>query len=671
MRRPALYIPAMVFVFVVFYISAAIVAASPKNLSDDTWILSPSGINNSSKSKHFNDCNKKMKKAVSKQKTVKKESAGEKRMISAKPSVVFYCDGENYVIQDFLSWNKEKAFNGNLLSEAIFVSIDDPGIKKLFKKIGAFCNWSSNEDVLFIHSNGRDIYFTAENSNMKFKNSEFASKIRGYIKEDDKTFVPLSDLTGYLGLLCKVVSAEKNSEILCDLIPTIDEIYIKEDDGTRKLMFHTSIPVKYRIISENLRKVSIFFPQTTWSVKDLENAMGDFNVSYEEMDDNQGTKLTVIHPENWDGCLLPRTVSVDNAIELKPHFPLVSGYRSETLENIKASDESDGRYAIRLMASGPIHYFWRYNNDKKLLTVDFPLVKKDYSIPAQQFDRKYVKCESFLSFSSGYGASRMNIELNDNTGFEFISFEEDPYSLIIKFKKDISFLSTGTEGKGYTGKPENWGTVVIDPGHGGCDPGACNRGMGLREKDLTLDISHRLAKLLREMGWNVVMTRTEDRDVTWAYSPDRAELQARADVANVNNADLFISIHCNASTSSSLNGSSIHWCKEIDYALAQSMKGLLGKTLRLQDRGLYRDNFYVLSHTIMPAVLIETAFISNYNDASKLTDKAFRQGVVSAIAQGLDTHMNGRFARKAKIRKVSASDYPENAGNITRKVYKD
>ncbi len=310
-----------------------------------------------------------------------------------------------------------------------------------------------------------------------------------------------------------------------------------------------------------------------------------------------------------------------------------------------------------MSATGPLHYFWRYVPEKKQLVLDIPLASGGASFVLPAADRAYVKEWTFNTFVSGYGASRLCCVLQDGVSFSFSGGTGDSPALKVQFSRNAAL--SAHEGHGTTGSPEVCGTIVIDPGHGGCDPGACNASKGLKEKDLTLDISTRLAKELRDRGWKVVLTRTTDRDVSWANSPDRVELQARADVGNVNTADAFISIHCNASVASHLSGSSIHWCKESDYGLAKSLQGLLGAALGLTDRGLCRDNFYVLSHTKMPAVLVETAFISNGADAARLADRLFRERLARTVAQGLDTFMGARYARTKRSTISSKTTQPE------------
>ena len=186
----------------------------------------------------------------------------------------------------------------------------------------------------------------------------------------------------------------------------------------------------------------------------------------------------------------------------------------------------------------------------------------------------------------------------------------------------------GTDGK----------LIVLDPGHGGSDPGAQNTALGLREKDLTLDIALRLRTILVAQGWTVRMTRETDTDVFGPNASDKDELQARCDVANNAGARMFVSIHINSFTDSGLEGTTTYYFKPQDLALATAIHDRLNAVLGTRDDGVRKNNFYVIHHTTMPAALVETAFLSNPGDAARLQSPAFLQHAAQAIADGIDQY---------------------------------
>ena len=187
--------------------------------------------------------------------------------------------------------------------------------------------------------------------------------------------------------------------------------------------------------------------------------------------------------------------------------------------------------------------------------------------------------------------------------------------------------------------------IVIDPGHGGADAGTAHN--GLVEKKLTFDISLRLRALLAAQGWNVRLTRDTDTDPVSPQTlaafandgrpnpSDRAYLQTRCDVANSVNARLFISIHVNYSDAPSVRGTTFYYTKPQDVPLAQALERGLIPLAGTQDDGVVKSNFYVTKHTTMPAVLIETGFISNPGDVQLLSDPNFLQNVAAGIAAGV------------------------------------
>lgn len=188
-------------------------------------------------------------------------------------------------------------------------------------------------------------------------------------------------------------------------------------------------------------------------------------------------------------------------------------------------------------------------------------------------------------------------------------------------------------------------TIVIDPGHGGGDTGAMHN--GLVEKNLTWDIAQRLRALLVAQGWTVRMTRDGDIDPVSSdnlakmrgdgkpNASDRAYLQTRCDVANDLNARLFISIHINSAPVTSARGTTVYWYKPQDAPFAQAIEHALVPAAGTQDDGTRHENFYVVRHTTMPAVLIETAFLTNPGDVALLRSPDFLQNVAQGIADGV------------------------------------
>lgn len=194
--------------------------------------------------------------------------------------------------------------------------------------------------------------------------------------------------------------------------------------------------------------------------------------------------------------------------------------------------------------------------------------------------------------------------------------------------------------------------IMLDPGHGGQDPGAKTCDGRFVEKQLTLDLAIRLRQKLRDLGYAVGMTRTSDKFI---------KLEDRTEIANRQNVDLFVSLHFNATGTASVNGvetfcftprgqpsSSRGEVEESDKVgsvanrfdrwnpqLAYAVQTRLVRELKADDRGLKRARFTVLKELDCPGILIEGGFLSNPADASSLATAAYRERLATAIANGI------------------------------------
>lgn len=177
--------------------------------------------------------------------------------------------------------------------------------------------------------------------------------------------------------------------------------------------------------------------------------------------------------------------------------------------------------------------------------------------------------------------------------------------------------------------------VCIDPGHGGPDPGAVSP-EGIQEKKITLTVAKRVAEYLKRAGVQAVLTRDTDKELV-AGNDDSAELRARAKVANDAKADYFLSIHCNAATSSEAEGFEL-FCYPgsiVGAVLANRVAHSYGIASGLPCRRVEGANFQVLRDTAMPAALIELGFLTNKTDCALLKEPAFQDKTALGIAFGI------------------------------------
>ena len=217
-------------------------------------------------------------------------------------------------------------------------------------------------------------------------------------------------------------------------------------------------------------------------------------------------------------------------------------------------------------------------------------------------------------------------------------------------------------------------TIVIDPGHGGKDPGALGHIKGVYEKDIVLSIATKLAhKMRKKLKCNVILTRTKDRYLS---------LEERTAIANTKNADLFISLHCNAARNKKLTGIETFYLNlatdesAINVAARENatsrknisdlqsilndlmknakinessrlssmvqnhlVKGMSKKYSKIRNLGVKQAPFYVLLGATMPSILIETSFISNKTECKRLTSSAYQNALCDSIIDGVKKYI--------------------------------
>lgn len=183
--------------------------------------------------------------------------------------------------------------------------------------------------------------------------------------------------------------------------------------------------------------------------------------------------------------------------------------------------------------------------------------------------------------------------------------------------------------------------ITLDPGHGGSDPGAIGAS-GLKEKQITLEISMRVKELLEKEGANVYMTRTTDKDVYAPNASDRAELQARVNVAEKHNSDLFLSLHINSSVNKSVGGFSSYYYPKTDNDLkiAKAIQDKFAKNFGVDNLGVRQANFYVVKRCSMPATLLEMCFISNPKEEKLMKSKWFQKKTARLIVEGVKNYFD-------------------------------
>jgi len=180
--------------------------------------------------------------------------------------------------------------------------------------------------------------------------------------------------------------------------------------------------------------------------------------------------------------------------------------------------------------------------------------------------------------------------------------------------------------------------IVVDPGHGGSNPGATAN--NTRESDNNLAVSLKLRDKLVQAGAKVIMTRDTDRTVAPEGSSLGAELEARVTMAESNHADLFISIHSNENPDTAIAGAMTFYPNGKSSTLASAVENALITETSAVNKGTSSATFYVLRNTSMPSILVEMGFVSNREEAALLNSDSYRTKIAQGILNGIVKYFN-------------------------------
>lgn len=291
-----------------------------------------------------------------------------------------------------------------------------------------------------------------------------------------------------------------------------------------------------------------------------------------------------------------------------------------------------------------------YDEYNRLLFLEIPKATLNTKVKNSEFVGKYIEELNLINYGTALGVF---VKLRKNVGYKTYSLK-NPSRIVVDFKSNI----------------KKQFTVVIDPGHGGKDPGSIGFGK-YKEKDIVLSVG----KYVREelgSDYDVIMTRSTD-----VFIP----LSQRSRVGNKAKADLFVSIHINSSTNSSSTGVEVFYFskKSSPYAekvaayensfgekygentgsiaqimgelaynknqeksigLARPLTGVLAQKMKMRNRGIHGANFAVLRGFNGPGILVELGFINNKRDVSKLTNPRDQKIMAKEIANKIRAYFD-------------------------------
>lgn len=183
--------------------------------------------------------------------------------------------------------------------------------------------------------------------------------------------------------------------------------------------------------------------------------------------------------------------------------------------------------------------------------------------------------------------------------------------------KSIKYTTGGIQGK----------RIVIDPGHGGSDPGMLGTTYNTLEKDLNLQTALYVRDYLTAKGARVEMTRTRESQ--------RPSLAGRVQTGKSLGADAFVSIHYNSSPKNVSGTLTFYYSESDDLRLARSIESRLGQGIGLKSNGVSFGNYHILRENSLPAALVELGFLSNPKDEAIVRKASYQKKAAKAIAEGL------------------------------------
>lgn len=192
-------------------------------------------------------------------------------------------------------------------------------------------------------------------------------------------------------------------------------------------------------------------------------------------------------------------------------------------------------------------------------------------------------------------------------------------------------------------KAKNGKVVVIDPGHGGADPGKVGTN-GVKEKDVNLAMAKALQKVLEGKGFEVVMTRTEDVVLGNSSKFSKVgDLNKRCEIVNVayenNHECIMVSLHQNSFAQESVHGAQSFYFQrsEKSKALGEAIQEQLNKEINIEQakKAKPNDSYYILINSQCPGIIVECGFLSNSKEAAKLADAEYQNQLAEILSKGI------------------------------------
>ncbi|HET6276442.1 MAG TPA: N-acetylmuramoyl-L-alanine amidase [Candidatus Cybelea sp.] len=581
-------------------------------------------------------------------------------------------------------------------SGGLAVGVQDPGFAALLRDAGAWLTWKPGERyVLITTSVPAVVSFAIGDRRYDVGPIALQASFAPY-ERGNEVYLPLNELLGALGLALRQDGAVKI------LQPQLSALDVRNDGGRVTLTAHAGAPLHPRIVQQSADAITYAFDgvgttlsgtrkigtggvrtlqiSVSGSVRDPTTLVAvrlDAGTAVQAPQTNGDRDVVLSFAGTQGAAAPPQAVADESSPTPEPAPPEENAPApSAALVTGVTIEPGDDGATIAIAVTGSAIYEWhrlrdpdnRFWVDIKNAQLQGPPTEQNgespiISVRAKQNDAATVRIALSLDGPKPIAVTPSPTGLTLQIGGEnvadtprsgggslggLLAAGGQPAAAVTPAPIDTSAGDATSPDQsawkfgphsGYV--PTNPRLIVIDPGHGGSDVGTQHG--GLREADLALDMAKRLRDLLTARGWEVKLTRETDVDVYAPNDSPHDELQARVNIANNAGARLFVSIHANAFINSGPYGTTCYISKPDDVALAHIVETHLAAD-GTKDDGVIKSHLYVTYHTRMPAVLIETAFLTNPGDYALLASSQWRQKVAQEIADGI-----GEYARSYPV----------------------
>ncbi len=491
----------------------------------------------------------------------------------------------------------------------------------LFEPMGIRATWNAQERLLTLVTPAGDEMLLRPNDPYAIVNGELRPipiplvTVLGQILIPTQwVFDTLGDVAAYdPGSRTLVVSAQITA-ISWRAVDTQMEITL---DGTAPL--HASVALLHapdRVVLDVIGAV----PKLAQQVIDVhEGSVGTIRIGQQSTGTATATRVVFDLTAPVQVHLLQTGVGRRAVLSLAPAQTAGGGYTPSALKITDIVYEHvDGGGRVVIVATQPVR-------------VTQHVLRQPDRIVLDVNDAVFIPVKKALNVDDGLVVQVRAAQFNRNPNIVRIVVEltrPAPFAVHVGTIVGQVLVDLGAATAGGPGPSGSRGAVVValDAGHGGSDPGAIGP-TGVQEKDVALAVAQLLRGMLQRQRIDVVMVR--DADI-FVPLEDRAQIAARS------GATLFISIHANAAVDPNANGAQAFYASPQSVALATALLDEMSRATGLAPRGVVQARFKVLVDTArIPAVLVETAFISNAREEQMLRNPAIQQALAQGLARGI------------------------------------